>query len=606
MGALKAAAAGSAADQQADGGWPFQGDPALKNQGETSLGSCSSKAYSLLKAARITGDKFCLEHGLAGLAFMQQFRVPRGAQVWEVPLHAPDILAAAQAVLAYLEGYRITSKPTYLQEAIRWAYAGLPFVYLWAAEDRPIMAYGSIPVFGATWYTGAWFGNVVQWNGLDYAYALQKLWQYDQTQPWKHIAEGLTIFAMQMQRTSESAYPQNKGMYPDAFSVPLGDEAYHWDLAPIKIMQNVLALEGADPDVSTQILTTPSGDLHVSSGSPFSAELSGDVLTIRYQPVIADTAFCLAAQIKKPSQIFYKGQELGQAKDVDKTTAGWSYTLQGDLLIKTFAKPEGSEILISPVTLLSTNEEPNWEFDQIDYGEGWTPNHDLDSVRVVDGFLSAKGLGGDPWLTNSSLSIEAADYDSFQVSMRTSKGAAAQLFWMTAEAPFFDEAKSYPFGILADGKDHEYSLALSKHVQWKGKILHLRFDPTNQAGAELAIDYIRLIKKPVTSVEEDENLETPAGFELLPNYPNPFDQSTRFQYRLTRAAKVRLTIYDVLGRQVALLVAPFQGQLSGTFLWDRFDQNGKLLPAGLYFCQLSIESQSGMEKSAIRKLILMH
>jgi len=307
-GHLKTWAQGHSANQMDDGGWLYSGDSGLKNKGETSLGTAASKTFVLLQAARITGDPYCLQHGLAGLQFMKQFRVPRGAQVWEVPLHAPDILAAARAVLAYTEGYKITGDSQYLDEAVRLAYAGLPFVYLWHAQDRPIMAYGSIPVFGATWYTSPWFGKLVQWNGLDYAYALLKLWEVDQSEPWKQIAEGLTICGMQLQRTPDTAYPQNKGMYPDAYSEMLGDEAYYWDLAPTQIMQNVLLLEHQDPDVQTIILSTPSGNIHVNSGMNFSAELNGNRLVIRPLPVFADSAFFLIANIIKPTSISFAGQ----------------------------------------------------------------------------------------------------------------------------------------------------------------------------------------------------------------------------------------------------------------------------------------------------------
>ncbi len=44
----------------------------------------------LLDYARLTGDPRALAAGLRTLDYMKRFCVPRGAQVWEVPLHTPD------------------------------------------------------------------------------------------------------------------------------------------------------------------------------------------------------------------------------------------------------------------------------------------------------------------------------------------------------------------------------------------------------------------------------------------------------------------------------------------------------------------------------------
>jgi hypothetical protein len=57
----------------------------------------------------------------------------------------------------------------------------------------------------------------------------------------------------------------------------------------------------------------------------------------------------------------------------------------------------------------------------------------------------------------------------------------------------------------------------------------------------------------VTAVDEREDILV-MGFTLSQNYPNPFNPSTTITYELPRASQVNLTVYDILGRQVSVLV----------------------------------------------------
>lgn len=92
----------------------------------------------------------------------------------------------------------------------------------------------------------------------------------------------------------------------------------------------------------------------------------------------------------------------------------------------------------------------------------------------------------------------------------------------------------------------------------------------------------------------------PAEFRLGPNLPNPVQTSTRFDYTISRATPIRLAVYDVLGREVALL---FSGEKSpGVYsaLWDGRDRHNTLMPNGVYFYRL----QAG-DLILTRKLVLL-
>ncbi|MBM3239503.1 hypothetical protein FJZ31_24685 [Candidatus Poribacteria bacterium] len=262
---VKNSVEGIVSNQGEDGSWRFRPNERTQNlgrEGDAVLGTCASNALVVLKYARISGDETALQAGQKALEFMNRFKVPKGAQAWECPLYEPDILAAAWAIGAYVEAYRMTKARNYLEQAEYWAKTGLPFLFFWNNPQRPGMKYASIPVFGTTFYTHSWFGVPVQWNGLVYAYYLQHLAEYSGIFPWRQIAEGITVSAMYQQWTEGEV----KGTYPDGF-YGYCTEGRGPHINPEDIMVNLYALRGLDPDISTAIVPINDARIHISSGA---------------------------------------------------------------------------------------------------------------------------------------------------------------------------------------------------------------------------------------------------------------------------------------------------------------------------------------------------
>ena len=92
----------------------------------------------------------------------------------------------------------------------------------------------------------------------------------------------------------------------------------------------------------------------------------------------------------------------------------------------------------------------------------------------------------------------------------------------------------------------------------------------------------------------------PASVALLPNYPNPFNPSTRITFRIAEPSDVFLDIIDPLGRLVEKLyhgtMQPGQSAL---------DWNGSGRPSGIYWCRLSVRSSHGTTVQT-RKMVLIH
>ncbi|MCW8824488.1 MAG: T9SS type A sorting domain-containing protein, partial [Ignavibacteriaceae bacterium] len=95
----------------------------------------------------------------------------------------------------------------------------------------------------------------------------------------------------------------------------------------------------------------------------------------------------------------------------------------------------------------------------------------------------------------------------------------------------------------------------------------------------------------------------PETYLLSPNYPNPFNPSTKIKYSVPKVSFVTLKVYDVLGKEVATLVNEERQQ--GTY---EIEFNGTGLPSGIYFYQLKgadPESSSGQGFVETKKMLLL-
>lgn len=105
------------------------------------------------------------------------------------------------------------------------------------------------------------------------------------------------------------------------------------------------------------------------------------------------------------------------------------------------------------------------------------------------------------------------------------------------------------------------------------------------------------ITNAITAIREKNNLIS--DFHLYQNYPNPFNPSTKIKYSISSASKVKLIVYNLLGKEIATLVD--RNQNAGTYEVDfNPSQISGGLPSGIYFYRL--ESQN---KSAVRKLVYL-
>ncbi len=482
------------ADQQPQTG-PFVGKDysELGPDGALESGTIARNAYQVLNYARISGDRNAYQRVVPALQQLRQFRVPRAAQVWEIPVHAPDLLAAADSVDALLEAYRISDEPRWLQAAVTWARRGLPFIYLWDDPDQPFLQGASIPVYGATWHQGSWFGRPVQWNGLRYAVALIKLSQYDDSYPWRDIAERLIRSAIHQQEPDG----ENVALWPDYIDA-IDGERCEWVFAPQQIIEAVLKLTDRNPRPTT-VKVGEGSRISVSTvGTIPRATHRGTVLSMEVEYPPGEQGIVLIANVSRPSEVYIDESALRERIDIEqRDDPGWRYDAGNAYLTVRVNRDGRSRVRADGLYYRSVRRLP-WRVEQIafefdDSLDGWLPGNDISELLPLEGGLFGRISGPDPYLVRPLVQIQGDEVAVLNLRMRVTAGSTGQLFWTTEASPDFDEEKSIRFQIIPDGRYHEYRVLMQQHAAWKGQtITQLRLDPSAGArSGEFQIDYLR-------------------------------------------------------------------------------------------------------------------
>ncbi len=179
-----------------------------------------------------------------------------------------------------------------------------------------------------------------------------------------------------------------------------------------------------------------------------------------------------------------------------------------------------------------------------------------------------------------------------------SSGATLALFLFIAFTLFWSAENSFAI----DGQLHSISGQLINGHGTIEKLDHVRITVsrngsiigrtfTDSLGA-FALSFATYVSVPVT--------DTPAGFVLLPNYPNPFSDKTTLPLLIDRAGLISINIYDMLGRRVRTL---HHAQLLAgmhLFQWDGRNQQGIRCSHGIYFARIT-----DGRRTQIRKICLI-
>ena len=105
----------------------------------------------------------------------------------------------------------------------------------------------------------------------------------------------------------------------------------------------------------------------------------------------------------------------------------------------------------------------------------------------------------------------------------------------------------------------------------------------------MILDYLQL---------EDVNL--PTKVKLNQNYPNPFNPITKISYEMPSDGFVKVSILDMMGREVKTLVESSQVSGMRSVTWNATDNNDQPVSAGVYLYKIQIR-----EITKTRKMVFL-
>ena len=121
-------------------------------------------------------------------------------------------------------------------------------------------------------------------------------------------------------------------------------------------------------------------------------------------------------------------------------------------------------------------------------------------------------------------------------------------------------------------------------------------DQSSSQGQTLAFDAVRWSRTQNLAAGVLTTAEVPGGFFLGQNYPNPFNPGTSFEFQVPSSGLVTLSVYDLLGREVAALINDVRPAGVYQIRWD-----ASSLPSGVYYYRLRAREFTESKKMVLMK-----
>ena len=140
-----------------------------------------------------------------------------------------------------------------------------------------------------------------------------------------------------------------------------------------------------------------------------------------------------------------------------------------------------------------------------------------------------------------------------------------------------------------------------------GRETEIRFEICNVTGNDADGKSVTIAGVTYPTVATSVDDQVPLTFGLQQNYPNPFNPTTSFEFHLPAgqagvpsSSFVRVSVFDMLGREVATLVNGDRAPGKYLMHWD-----ASVMPSGVYYYKMTARGEKGESFSQTRRMVVV-
>ena len=443
---------------------------------------------------------------------------------------------------------------------------------------------------GYFWYAGdVYVKHIAKWDGST----------------WSNMDGGTNDFVFALASCGTDIYAG--GDFSLAGGIPCSHVAvYHAAAAmPDLIVTNVSVIDGVGPDIVHKVTVKNIGNAQTSGKIKTRFYLSQDNIITTSDYLINDWNFTdpLAPGASRTSYDFYttvsgvpSGEYyMGVITDANNECAESDENNNTGYAESMVNIPEGTEESDSCEGNLITN----WSFSNgMDDWQFLWGGAGVASCTTENGVFHAHITQGGDYFHEVSLhhyGITMVNGNTYTVTFDARADSPRDIrAWVAmSEEPWILYNSDYEFSVTTDWQTFTYTFTMDYPTD---PYARLGFD-FGTSDTDVYIDHVCLVETgSSTGIIRDEQPSILNEFDLVQNFPNPFNPVTTIRYAVPKSGFVNLKIYNLLGKEIATLVNEKKMPGEYSVQW-----NGQGLCSGIYLCYLKTGDSVVTKKIILQK-----